>query len=112
MILADLKNYRVTRDDIHRTFEKATYSFLIEERCPYHFQSGISYCSVARCHAGAKLISDYLSQLYVPARRSSTSRTEAHLQNLMPNNTNQSSSHRGQPSVSFRYDNNSSAIVE
>jgi len=68
MVLAEIKKHRVSRDDIHRTFENAAYSFLIEQRCPYHFHLGISHCSIARCHAGAKLISAYLNQLYVPER--------------------------------------------
>ncbi|CAF5216485.1 unnamed protein product, partial [Rotaria magnacalcarata] len=52
--------------------ENAAYSFMIEERCNYHSQLGISYCSVARCYASAKLISSYLNQLYAPERPAST----------------------------------------
>lgn len=66
MVLAELKKHHVSRDDIQKTFENATFSYMIEERCPYHFHLGINHCSVARCHAGAKLISAYLNQLYVP----------------------------------------------
>ena len=71
MLLAELKKQRVSRDDIHKTFENAAYSFMIEERCNYHSQLGISHCSVARCYASAKLISAYLNQLYVPERPAS-----------------------------------------
>ncbi|CAF1298196.1 unnamed protein product [Rotaria sordida] len=87
MILADLKKYHVSRDDIQKTFANAAYSFMIEERCPYHLQLGISHCSIARCHAAAKLISAYLNQLYVPER----STTGRHSQNSIVNKTNQSS---------------------
>ncbi|CAF1570303.1 unnamed protein product [Rotaria sp. Silwood1] len=72
MLLVELKKQRISRDDIHKTFENAAYSFMIEERCNYHSQLGISYCSVARCYASAKLISAYLNQLYVPERPAST----------------------------------------
>jgi hypothetical protein len=72
MVLAELKNYSVSRDSIQKTFENAAYSFMIEERCPYHQEIGISHCSVARCHAGAKLLSAYLNQLYIPERQKST----------------------------------------
>lgn len=72
MLLAELKKQRVSRDDIHKTFENAAYSFMIEERCNYHSQLGISHCSVARCYASAKLLSAYLNQLYVPERPAST----------------------------------------
>ncbi|CAF1115511.1 unnamed protein product [Rotaria sp. Silwood1] len=89
MILAELRKYRVLRDDIQKTFANAAYSFMIEERCPYHNQLGISHCSVARCHAGAKLISAYLNQLYIPERPTST--TGRHSQNSFVNKTNQSS---------------------
>lgn len=75
MLLAELKKQRVSRDDIHKTFENAAYSFMIEERCNYHSQLGISHCSVARCYASAKLISSYLNQLYVPERPASTMMT-------------------------------------
>ncbi|CAF1082957.1 unnamed protein product [Adineta steineri] len=68
MVLAKLRKQEVSRDDMNKTFQNASYSFLIEERCPYHFQLGISHCSVARCHAAAKLISAYLNQLYVPEK--------------------------------------------
>ncbi|CAF4118415.1 unnamed protein product [Rotaria sp. Silwood2] len=71
MLLVELKKQRVSRDDIHKTFENAAYSFMIEERCNYHSQLGISYCSVARCYASAKLMSAYLNQLYVPERPAS-----------------------------------------
>ena len=75
MVLAQLKNHRISRDDIHKTFENAAYSFMIEERCNFHSQLGISHCSVARCYASAKLISSYLNQLYVPERPASTMMT-------------------------------------
>ncbi|UJR31873.1 hypothetical protein I4U23_019347 [Adineta vaga] len=71
MLLVELKKQRVSRDDIHKTFENAAYSFMIEERCNYHTKLGISHCSVARCYASAKLISAYLNQLYVPERPAS-----------------------------------------
>ncbi|CAF4645916.1 unnamed protein product, partial [Rotaria sp. Silwood2] len=89
IILAKLKNYCVSRDDIQKTFANAAYSFMIEERCPYHYQIGTNHCSVARCHAAAKLISAYLNQLYVPERLTST--TGRHSQNSFVNKTNQSS---------------------
>jgi hypothetical protein len=72
MLLVELKKQRVSRDDIHKTFENAAYSFMIEERCNYHSQLGISHCSVARCYASAKLLSSYLNQLYAPERPAST----------------------------------------
>ena len=75
MLLVELKKQRVSRDDIHKTFENAAYSYMIEERCNYHSQLGISHCSVARCYASAKLISAYLNQLYVPERPASTMMT-------------------------------------
>lgn len=68
MLLVELKKQRVSRDEIHKTFENAAYSFMIEERCNYHTKLGISHCSVARCYALAKLLSAYLNQLYVPER--------------------------------------------
>ncbi|CAF0767180.1 unnamed protein product [Adineta steineri] len=71
MLLVELKKQRVSRDDIHKTFENAAYSFMIEERCNYHSKIGISHCSIARCYASAKLISAYLNQLYVPERPAS-----------------------------------------
>ena len=71
MLLVELKKQRVSRDDIHKTFENAAYSFMIEERCNYHTQLGLSHCSVARCYASAKLLSAYLNQLYVPERPAS-----------------------------------------
>ena len=72
MVLAELKHYSVSRDSIQKTFENAAYSFMIEERCPYHQEIGISHCSVARCHAGAKLLSSYLNQLYMSNKQRST----------------------------------------
>ena len=78
MLLAELKKQRVSRDDIHKTFENAAYSFMIEDRCHFHNQIGISYCSVARCHAAAKLIAAYLNQLYVPSRPTSASLSSHH----------------------------------
>ncbi|CAM4780937.1 unnamed protein product [Rotaria magnacalcarata] len=72
MLLVELKKQRISRDDVNKTFENAAYSFMIEERCNYHSQLGISYCSVARCYASAKLISSYLNQLYAPERPAST----------------------------------------
>jgi len=90
MVLAELKQHRVSRDHIQKTFENATYSFMIEQRCPFHNEIGISHCSVARCHADAKLISAYLNQLYVPERPVSTTMTEKHSQNSFVNNKNQS----------------------
>jgi hypothetical protein len=109
MVLAEIKKHRVSRDEIHRTFENAAYSFLIEQRCPYHFHLGISHCSIARCHAGAKLISAYLNQLYVPERPVMTEKSSP---SLRMNNANQSSidsmntttSDRGQQSMVIRYD--------
>ncbi|CAF0986380.1 unnamed protein product [Rotaria magnacalcarata] len=68
MVLAELKKHHVSHDDIEKTFANAAYSFMIEERCPYHAQLGVNHCSVARCHAGAKLISAYLNQLFAPER--------------------------------------------
>jgi hypothetical protein len=73
MLLAELKKRRISRDDLHKTFENAAYTFMIEERCNYHKRIGISHCSVARCFAAAKLISAYLNQLYVSERPVSTS---------------------------------------
>lgn len=72
--LVELKQQRVSRDQIQKTFENAAYSFLIPQRCPFHQQIELSHCSVVRCHAGAKLLSAYLNQLYPPQR--SSSRTE------------------------------------
>ncbi|CAF0817085.1 unnamed protein product [Adineta ricciae] len=72
MVLADLKKHHVSRDDIQRTFENASYSYLVDQRCPYHSHLGIRHCSVVRCHAAAKLISAYLNQLYVPERPASS----------------------------------------
>lgn len=68
MLLVELKKQRVSRDDIHKTFENAAYSFMIEDRCNYHSELGISHCAVARCYASAKLLSAYLNQLYAPER--------------------------------------------
>ena len=68
MLLAELKQQRVCRDDIQKTFENAAYSYMIEDRCSYHLHLGISHCSVVRCYAAAKLIGAYLNQLYVPER--------------------------------------------
>jgi hypothetical protein len=95
MVLAELKHYSVSRDSIQKTFENAAYSFMIEERCPYHAEIGISHCSVARCHAGAKLISAYLNQLYVPERLTSTptiseKQSPNSLENKMSNRVHQS----------------------
>ena len=89
MVLAEMKKQRVSRDDIHKTFENAAYSFMIDERCPYHFRLGLSHCSVARCHAAAKLISAYLNQLYVPDRPASAM-SEKRSQDLHMNNSNES----------------------
>ncbi len=100
MVLAELKHHCVSRDDIQKTFENATYSFMIEERCPFHYEIGISHCSVARCHAGAKLISAYLNQLYVPERPVSTTMTEKYSQNSFANNM----SNRVRKSATVRYD--------
>lgn len=75
MVLIELKQQHITREHIQRTFENAAYSYLIDQRCPFHLQIGISHCSVARCHAAAKLLSTYLSQLYVPQRSSPSSST-------------------------------------
>lgn len=72
MLLAELKKQRVSRDDIHKTFENAAYSYMVEERCYYHSELGISHCAVARCYAAAKLLAAYLNQLYVPERPAST----------------------------------------
>ena len=72
MVLVDLKRHHVSRDDIQRTFENASYSYLIDQRCPYHSHLGIRHCSVVRCHAAAKLISAYLNPLYVPQRPASS----------------------------------------
>jgi len=77
MVLIELKQQHVTREHIQRTFEHATYSFLIEQRCPFHQQIGISDCSVARCHAAAKLLSTYLGQLYIPQRSSSSDESDS-----------------------------------
>jgi hypothetical protein len=81
MVLGELKKHRVSRDDIHKTFENAAYSFMIEQRCPYHLELGISHCSVARCHASAKLVTAYLKQLYVPERPPSSIMSEKRSQN-------------------------------
>lgn len=75
MVLAELKKYHVSRDSIQRTFNNAAYSYLIPERCSYHQEIGVSHCSVTRCHAGAKLLSNYLNQLYPSARSSSEEQT-------------------------------------
>ncbi len=98
MVLAELKQYSVSRDSIQKTFENAAYSFLIKERCPYHQEIGVSHCAVARCHAGAKLISDYLNQLYTSERlRSTPSMSEESssnfLRNKTPNRVHQYSTH-------------------
>jgi hypothetical protein len=117
MVLAELKGNRVSRDHIQKTFENAAYSFMIEERCPFHHEIGVSHCSVARCHAGAKLISAYLNQLYVPERPVSTTMVEKHSQHLFVNNTNQSaieSTHKMpnqvQQSAMLRYDNHNTTF--
>jgi len=91
MLLAELKKQRVSRDDIHKTFENAAYSFMIEERCNYHSQLGISHCSVARCYASAKLLSAYLNQLYVPERPASTMMTGKQPQSSFMMNSDASS---------------------
>jgi hypothetical protein len=111
MVLAELKQQRVSRDNIQRTFENAAYSFMIEERCPFHDEIGISHCSVARCHAGAKLLFAYLNQLYVPERPASTTMSEKRSQKAFVNNTHQSAvesmnhmSHRKQQSATVRYE--------
>lgn len=85
MLLVELKKQRVSRDEIHKTFENAAYSFMIEERCNYHTKLGISHCSVARCYALAKLLSAYLNQLYVPERTLANKRS-------MPSKTNSETS--------------------
>jgi hypothetical protein len=85
MLLVELKKQRVSRDDIHKTFENAAYSFMIEERCNYHSQLGISNCSIARFYASAKLLSSYLNQLYVPERPASTMMTGKRPQSSMIN---------------------------
>jgi hypothetical protein len=85
ILLAELKKQRVSRDDIHKTFENAAYSFMIEDRCNYHSQLGISHCSIARCYASAKLLSSYLNQLYVPERPASTMMTGKRPQSSMIN---------------------------
>lgn len=85
MLLVELKKQRVSRDEIHKTFENAAYSFMIEERCNYHTKLGISHCSVARCYALAKLLSAYLNQLYVPERTLTNKRS-------MPSKTNSETS--------------------
>ncbi|CAF4005908.1 unnamed protein product, partial [Rotaria sp. Silwood1] len=91
MVLAELKKHHVSRDDIEKTFANAAYSFMIEERCPYHLQLGINHCSVARCHAGAKLISAYLNQLFAPERPVSAKiTTENRSQNSPMSKRNQS----------------------
>ncbi len=102
MLLGELKKHRVSRDDIHKTFENAAYSFMIEQRCPYHLQLGISHCSVARCHAGAKLISAYLNQLYVPERPESAKHNQPSMNNV--------SNHVQQP-VGIRYDKYTTEIL-
>ena len=91
MLLAELKKQRVSRDDIHKTFENAAYSFMIEERCNYHSQLGISHCSVARCYASAKLLSAYLNQLYAPERPASTMMTGKRPQSSFMMNSDRSS---------------------
>lgn len=116
MVLGELKQHRVSRDQIQKTFENAAYSFMIEERCPYHNEIGISHCSVARCHAGVKLISAYLSQLYLPERpSSSTTGSEKHSQSqvttarhdkinrMRPTMTSQQSSTDGNDSIASSY---------
>ncbi|UJR14842.1 hypothetical protein I4U23_001827 [Adineta vaga] len=72
MILAELRKHRVSRDDIQRTFENTSYSYLIEQRCPYHSHIGVSHCSVTRCHGAAKLISSFLNQLYISEKSASS----------------------------------------
>ena len=91
MLLVELKKQRVSRDDIHKTFENAAYSFMIEERCNYHTKLGVSHCSVARCYASAKLISAYLNQLYVPERPASIMMTGKRSQNSSMKNSDSSS---------------------
>ncbi|CAF0877871.1 unnamed protein product [Adineta ricciae] len=91
MLLVELKKQRVSRDDIHKTFENAAYSFMIEERCNYHTRLGVSHCSVARCYASAKLISAYLNQLYVPERPASIMMTGKRSQNSSTMNSDSSS---------------------
>ncbi len=92
MLLVELKKQRVSRDDIHKTFENAAYSFMIEERCNYHSQLGISHCSVARCYASAKLLSAYLNQLYAPERPASTMMTGKRPQSSFMNHSEAASS--------------------
>jgi hypothetical protein len=91
MLLVELKKQRVSRDDIHKTFENAAYSFMIEERCNYHSQLGISHCSVARCYASAKLLSAYLNQLYAPERPASVMMTGKRPQSSFMMNSDASS---------------------
>jgi hypothetical protein len=91
MLLAELKKQRVSRDDIHKTFENAAYSFMIEERCNYHSQLGISHCALARCYASAKLMSSYLNQLYAPERSASTMMTGKRPQSSFMSNSDGSS---------------------
>jgi len=64
---------------------------MIEERCNYHSQLGISHCSVARCYASAKLLSAYLNQLYVPERPASTMMTGKQPQSSFMMNSDASS---------------------
>lgn len=118
MALAELKNNRVSLDDIHRTFEMASYLFMIEQRCPFHLHLGICHCSVARCHAAAKLISDYLIQLYVPKKLTPTPINEKNSQNPFVNRAIQSSSHSTnntpnqlQQTVGVRYDQYFRSII-
>ncbi|CAF0793023.1 unnamed protein product [Didymodactylos carnosus] len=66
MTLAQLKNHRVSTDDLDKTFQNAAYTFMVDQRCEYHQRLGNCWCSVSRCHAAAKLISTYLTQLYYP----------------------------------------------
>jgi hypothetical protein len=108
ILLAELKKQRVSRDDIHKTFENAAYSFMIEQRCPYHLELGISHCSVARCHAAAKLISAYLNQLYVPERPASTNsgKRSQYTNQSSIKSMNNASNHVQQPVV-IRYDKHS-----
>jgi hypothetical protein len=91
MLLVELKKQRVSRDDIHKTFENAAYSFMIEERCNYHSELGISHCSVARCYASAKLLSAYLNQLYAPERPASIMMTGKRPQSSFMNNSDATS---------------------
>ena len=92
MLLVELKKQRVSRDDIHKTFENAAYSFMIEDRCNYHSEIGISHCAVARCYASAKLLSAYLNQLYVPDRPASTLMTGKRPQSSHMNQSDAASS--------------------